>query len=164
MSQTTEVMFVCWGNICRSPMAMVVAREFAAREGLSGVRFTSAAVSSDEIGRGMDRRAIATLTEAGYVPGEFSAHQITQAEARAASMVIGMEPLHLNRVRRLVPEARNLHLLTDFDPDAIPGSSVEDPWYGDLAGFQGTLRQIEAAMSAVIRRAGELASGPTLPR
>ncbi len=60
-----NVLFICWGNICRSPMAKVVADAHAAREGLTGVTFTSAGVSAEETGHGMDPRAIATLEAAG---------------------------------------------------------------------------------------------------
>ena len=58
-----KVVFVCWGNICRSPIAERVARRWAEEAGLTGVEFTSAATSSEEIGAPMDRRA--RLTDDG---------------------------------------------------------------------------------------------------
>lgn len=152
-----EIVFVCWGNICRSPMAQVVAQEYARREGLRGAGFASAAVSSEEAGNPMDPRAVAILEEAGYrPPAGFSAHRITRAEAEGAAMLIGMEQLHLTRLRQLVPHAGHLYLISDFDRDAVPGSGIEDPWYGDDEDFRVALRQIEAAMPEVIRRAREL--------
>lgn len=63
-----------------------------------------------------------------------------------------MEDLHLSRLRRLAPDAANLSLLTDFDPDAAPGSGVPDPWYGSAAGFDQTLAAVEAAMPGVLER------------
>ncbi len=155
---TPDIKFVCWGNICRSPMAEVVAKAYAAREGLKGVTFSSAGVSAEEAGNPIDPRAEATLRAAGYRPGPFTAHRITAAEATSAAMLIGMEPLHLDRLRGLVPGAHNLYLLTDFDPDAVPGSAIEDPWYGDDSDFQTTLEEIESAMPEVLKRAAELAA------
>jgi protein-tyrosine phosphatase len=151
-----DIVFVCWGNICRSPMAQVVATARAEREGLRGITFGSAGVSAEEAGNPMDPRAVAALRAAGYTPGPFTAHRITADEVRSAAMLIGMEQLHLNRLRRLVPDAHHLYLMTDFDPDAVPGTGIEDPWYGDDEDFVVALKQIEAAMPEVIKRAAEL--------
>jgi protein-tyrosine phosphatase len=150
------VLFVCWGNICRSPMAKVVADAFAAREGLTGVRFSSAGVSGEEAGHGMDPRAIATLEAAGYHPGPFQAHRMTPDEITSASMVIGMQSIHLRKILEMVPGKHPLYLLSDFNPHATPGSAIEDPWYGDDSDFAVTLAQIEGAMPEVIKRAREL--------
>ena len=156
MTEPAKIVFVCWGNICRSPMAEVVAKAYAARQGLHGVFFESAGVSAEETGNPIDPRAVATLRAAGYSPGPHSAHKITADEVHSAAMLIGMEQLHLARLRRLVPDAHHLYLLTDFDPNAIPGTAIEDPWYGDDADFVLALKQIEAAMPEVIKRAREL--------
>jgi protein-tyrosine phosphatase len=156
---TKGITFVCWGNICRSPMAEVVAREQAAREGLRGVTFSSAGVSAEEAGNPIDPRAEATLKAAGYHPGQFAAHRITADEVTSAAMLIGMEELHLNKLRALVPNAHNLYLLSDFDRNAVPGSPIEDPWYGDDTDFETTLEEIEAAVPEVLKRARELVAG-----
>lgn len=153
MSAVT-VLFV-WGNICRSPMAKVVAQAYAEREGLTGVTFTSAGVSAEEAGHGMDPRAIATLEAAGYHPGPHSAHRMTPEEIRSATMVIGMQSIHLRKILEMVPGKHPLYLLSDFNPNATPGSAIEDPWYGDDSDFAVTLSQIEAAMPEVIKRARE---------
>lgn len=159
MSATAHVVFVCWGNICRSPMAEVVARAWAGRSGLD-TTFASAGVSAEERGNPIDDRALAVLRRAGYSPGRHAAHRITAQEVRDAGLVIGMETLHLDRLRQLVPDATNLALLTDFDPDAAPGAGVPDPWYGPSSGFVDTLAAIEAAMPALMDRVRELAADP----
>ena len=153
-----SILFVCWGNICRSPMAERVAQRQASAAGLDGVRFTSAGTSSEELGEPIDRRAQRVLAHAGYASGGHRAHQLSADEIRSADLVIAMEELHLSRIRRLVPDADNLALLTDFDPDALPGSGVPDPWYGSAAGFDDTLAAIEAAMPGVLARVRELAA------
>jgi protein-tyrosine phosphatase len=67
-----------------------------------------------------------------------------------------MEDIHVTRMMGLAPEARNVSLLTDYDPDAEPGSGVPDPWYGTADGFNDTLAAVEAAMPGVLERVREL--------
>jgi protein-tyrosine phosphatase len=150
-----HVIFVCWGNICRSPMAERVAEKLAAEQNLQGVRFSSAATSTEELGEPMDPRADAVLRRHGYRTGDHVAHQIQSDELAGADLVIAMEPLHVQRMRR-AGDVSEVRLLTDFDPDAEPGSGVPDPWYGDPEGFEDTLAAVEAAMPGVLDRVREL--------
>ena len=151
-----SVVFVCWGNICRSPMAERIARAQAFAKHHDGIVFTSAGVSSEETGNPIDPRARAVLTRHGYDASGHRAHRITAAEIADADLVIGLEPLHVDRMRKLVPGADHLALLTDFDPDAEPGSGVPDPWYGEADGFEDTLAALEAAMPGILARATSL--------
>lgn len=151
-----RVVFVCWGNICRSPIAERVAQRQASEEGLTGVEFTSAATSDEELGAPMDRRAAAVLRERGYRAESHVAHQVDVAEIEAADLVVAMEDIHVRMMLAMDPGAANLSLLTDFDPRATPGSGVPDPWYGTQAGFYDTLATIEAAMPGVLDRVREL--------
>ena len=151
-----SVVFVCWGNICRSPMAERIARAQASAKHHDGIVFTSAGVSSEETGNPIDPRARAVLTRHGYDASGHRAHRITAAEIADADLVIGLEPLHVDRMRKLVPGADHLALLTDFDPDAEPGSGVPDPWYGEADGFEDTLAALEAAMPGILARATSL--------
>lgn len=153
-----EVTFVCWGNICRSPMAERVARGWAAREGLDGVEFTSFGVSAEESGNPIDRRARAVLDRAGYDSANHSARRITASSIKRAYLVVALEPLHRDIMIRQAPDADHIVLLTDFDPDAEPGSGVPDPWYGDAHGFNDTLASIEAAMPALMEQVRALVS------
>ena len=156
-----EVVFVCWGNICRSPMAERVAERHASDEGLTGVRFTSAATSSEELGAPMDSRAAQVLGRHGYRSELHRAHRISAEEIRGADLVVAMEDIHVTRMAGLVPEAAHVVLLTDFDPAAEPGSGVPDPWYGEADGFEDTLATIEAAMPGILDRVRELQSTRT---
>ncbi len=155
-STNPTILFVCWGNICRSPMAEEVARAKAAQDGVTKVSFISAGVSADEAGHPIDPRAVSVLRAAGYQVGPHTARLVTAQEVFDADLVIGMEELHLTKLRRLAPHADHLYLLTDFNPDALPGAEIEDPWYGEADDFVTTLDQIEAAMPELIRRAREL--------
>lgn len=150
MASPYRVCVVCSGNICRSPMAERVAEGWAKREGLDGVTFSSRGVSSEETGNPIDSRARAVLSEHGYRTDGHRARRITASEIADADLVIGLEPLHVQRMRSLAPDADNLSLLTDFDPDAPAGSGVPDPWYGDKDDFYDTLASVEAAMPGVM--------------
>ena len=151
-----KVVFVCWGNICRSPMAERVAERAAQDAGMTGVEFTSAATSREELGEPMDRRAAAVLRERGYRADSHAAHQVSAAEIESADLVIAMEDIHVTKMTAIAPGATNLSLLSDFDPEAEPGSGVPDPWYGTPTGFYGTLEMIESAMPGVLDRVRQL--------
>ncbi len=154
--EPVRVIFVCWGNICRSPMAERVAERVAADTGIEGIEFTSAATSTEELTNPMDRRAAAVLREHGYRHDHHRAHQITRSEIEGADLVIAMEDIHVNKMLAIAPGATNISLLTDYDPEAEPGSGVPDPWYGSEAGFYDTLSAVEAAIPGVLERASAL--------
>lgn len=143
------VTFVCWGNICRSPMGAQVAQAWADRAGLQ-IRADSAGISAEELGNPIDRRAAKVLARHGYPVGNHRAKQVDQRLVNDSDLVLAFEPLHLDRLRRLVPEADHLNLVTDFDPDAATGSGIADPWYGTVDDFIETLAAIEAAMPGII--------------
>jgi protein-tyrosine phosphatase len=155
-SDPVKVVFVCWGNICRSPIAERVAQFAAERAGLSNVEFTSAATSSEELGAPMDERAASVLRGRGYTYDGHVAHRIDADELAGADLVIAMEDIHVERLRRLAPNAENVHLLSEFDPDSEPGAGLLDPWYGPDSGFDDTLSAVEAAIPGVLDRVREL--------
>jgi len=146
-----HIIFVCWGNICRSPMAERVAQKMADARGLTEFVFTSAATSRDEIGHAIDMRAQRALRALGYRADGHRAHQITADEVEDAYLVVGMEQLHLDIMKRkIAPDADNLVLLTDYDPSAVRGSGIEDPWWGSEDGFPIALRKIERGVSGLL--------------
>ena len=98
-----SIVFVCWGNICRSPMAERVAEKLAADRGLDDLVFTSAATSREEIGAPIDDRAVEVLSRHGYRTGGHAAHQITRAEIESADLVLAMENIHLTKMRAIAP-------------------------------------------------------------
>lgn len=148
--RTRSIVFVCWGNICRSPMAERVAEKLAADRGLEDLVFTSAATSREEIGAPIDDRAVEVLGRHGYRTGGHAAHQITRAEIESADLVLAMENIHLTKMLAIAPGADNLRLLTEFDPTAPPGYGIDDPWYGADAGFERTLASVEAAIPGLL--------------
>ena len=143
-----QLLFVCHGNICRSTMGEQVARAWIEREGLS-ISVDSAGVSDEEHGHPIDSRAARVLRAHDYPVGNHRAQQVTRAMIEQADLVLGFEPYHVSRMRRIAPQG-TIRLVTDFDPAAVPGSGISDPWYGDESEFVATLEAIEAAMPGIL--------------
>ncbi len=149
-----RVVFVCWGNICRSPMAERVARQWFEDAGVLA-RVTSAGVSAEETSNPIDRRARRVLEDAGYDASGHRARQISADELRDADLVIAAEDFHATRMRRLVPDA-TIRLISEFDPLAGPGDPLPDPWYGGHSDFVDTLEAIERAMPGIVEAVRDL--------
>ena len=143
-----KVVFVCWGNICRSPMAERVARGMAAERGLD-VEADSVGISSEESGNPIDRRAAAVLREAGYSVDGHRARRVTADDLASADLVVVAERFHIGRLEQLCPDA-NYALINDFNPAMPKGQDLDDPWYGPASGFRSTLADIEAAMPGIL--------------
>ena len=91
------------------------------------------------------------LRRAGFDTDGHRAHQITADEIATADYVIAMEQVHVDRMEALTGHVNdNVHLLTDFNPDAVPGTGIDDPWYGGERGFETTLAEIQAALPGLI--------------
>ena len=150
-----NVMTVCTGNICRSPMAEIILRKFFQDRGLNEdqVRVESSGVSDEEFGNPIDRRAQKVLRERGYeIPTDHFAHRITREEAEDADLLLPMTADHMRALLRLLPSGKRfaVHLYRSFDPDLpkpAPGRESQidlvDPWYGGPHEFEVAIDQIE---------------------
>ena len=127
----TKILFVCHGNICRSPMAEFIMKDLAAKRGL-GDRFeiASAATSSEEIGNPVYPPALRELAAHGIDCAGHSARRITAADYDKYDMIIGMDSENMRSMMRVFsndPENK-LSLLLDYTER---GGEVSDPWYTD---------------------------------
>ena len=125
----TRILFVCLGNICRSPMAEMI---FAALCEKAGCRerfeIASAATSTEEIGNPVYPPARAELTRRGVPLLPHRARQMQKSDYARYDLLIGMEESNLLRMRRISggdPEGK-IRKLMDFTPG---GGDVADPWY-----------------------------------
>lgn len=151
-----RVLFVCHGNICRSPMAEFVFRDLAARRGVAG-RFSadSAATSDEEIGNPVHPGTVRALRARGVPMAPHRATQMTRADYARYDLLLGMEESNVRRMLRITggdPDGKVRRLL-DFS--AHP-RDIDDPWYtGD---FDATYRDIregcEALLDALLREQG----------
>ena len=124
-----RILFVCLGNICRSPMAEYVFKDLAAKAGLADAFYVdSAATSREEIGNGVHRGTRRKLAEVGVPCGDHRARQLEKADYGRFDLIIGMERRNLIDMRRILggdPEGK-LSLLLSF---AGRDRDIADPWY-----------------------------------
>ena len=145
-----KILFVCHGNICRSPMAEFVMKDLVAKAGREDDFYIeSAATSTEEIGNPVYPPARRKLAEHGIGCAGKTARQLTRSDYHRFDMIVGMDGWNLRNMRRICgddPEGK-ISLLMDFTKR--PGD-VADPWYtGDfeatwrdvLEGCQGILAQ-----------------------
>jgi protein-tyrosine phosphatase len=144
MSETVSVLFVCLGNICRSPSAEGVFRHLVEKKGLGyRVRIDSAGTGDWHVGSAPDGRAVAAAKRRGYDLSSLRARQVAQDDCRNHDFVIVMDEANLRVVQRLCPDAP-VHRLLDFAPDQKV-RDVPDPYYGGDSGFDEVLDLIEEA-------------------
>jgi protein-tyrosine phosphatase len=144
-----HVVFVCTGNICRSPIAeKVFVRELEQAGLAEAVHVSSAGTGNWHVGSPADERAAAVLRAGGYDVAHI-ARQV-DAEQLGADLIVALDRSHQRALRSLVPEPDRVRLLRSFDPDAPSGAEVPDPYYGDDDGFATVLEMIRAAMPGMI--------------
>ena len=135
-----RILFVCHGNICRSPMAEFVMKDLVAKAGReSEFYIESAATSTEEIGNGVYPPARRKLAEYGIGCDGKRARQMTRSDYERFDLIIGMDEWNLRNMRRICggDPLGKMHLLMEFT--SRPGE-VADPWYtGD---FEATWRDV----------------------
>ncbi len=148
-AERLRVVFVCTGNICRSPIAEKVFVHELEQAGLAeAVHVSSAGTGNWHVGSPADERAAAVLRAGGYDVAHI-ARQV-DAEQLGADLIVALDRSHQRALRSLVPEPERVRLLRSFDPDARSGAEVPDPYYGDDDGFATVLEMIRAAMPGMI--------------
>ena len=148
-----RILFVCHGNICRSPMGEFILKDLVEKAGLADrFQIESAATSTEEIGNPVYPPARRKLAQHGIDCAGKTARQLTAADYGRFDLLLGMDRANIRNMTRICggdPQGK-IHLLMEYA--GHPGREVADPWYtGDfdaawddvLAGCQGLLRKIE---------------------
>ena len=148
-----RILFICHGNICRSPMGEFILKDLAAKAGLADrFHIESAATSTEEIGNPVYPPARRKLAQHGIDCAGKTARQLTAADYGRFDLLLSMDRANIRNMTRICggdPQGK-IHLLMEYA--GHPGREVADPWYtGDfdatwddvLAGCQGLLRKIE---------------------
>ena len=149
----TKILFICHGNICRSPMAEFLLKAMVKARGLENQYYIeSAAVSTEEIGNPIYPPARRCLSQHGvwFDPGR-QARQVTRADYVRFDRLICMDASNLRLLRRIIPDDPDgkVHLMMSY---AGKGRDVADPWYtGDFeTTFQDLLEACEAMLDKTI--------------
>lgn len=136
----TKILFICHGNICRSPMAEFAMKDIVKKVGLEGdFTIASAATSTEEFGHPVYPPARRKLAEHGIRCDGHSARQLTSQNYGEYDLLIGMDQANLRNMHRICggDPAGKMHLLLDFTDHP---SDIADPWYTD--DFEATWRDV----------------------
>jgi len=150
-----RLLFVCMGNICRSPTAEAVMRAAVAREGLDGdVEIDSAGIGSWHLGEPPDRRSTAAAKARGIVL-DGAARQVTAADFDAYDLLLAADEQNVAALRALAPDdeaAAKIVLLRAYDPAAVAAGDLEvpDPYYGGADGFDHVIDLVETACEGLL--------------
>ena len=144
-----KILFVCHGNICRSPMAEFVMKDMVRKAGLENqFHIASAATSGEELGNPVYPPARRKLAEHGIDCSGKTARRLRKSDYTQYDLLIGMDQANLRNMHRMCggdPEGK-LHLLLDFTNR--PGN-VANPWYTD--DFEATWRDVEQGCQGLLQ-------------
>lgn len=151
MSQPS-ILFVCLGNICRSPLAEAALRKRAVEAGVA-LTIDSAGTGDWHVGRPPDPRAVALACAKGLDISTYRARQVTEADFHKFGHVFALDPQNLKDLHRIEPSRHiaEVRLLMDLVPDR-KGTAVIDPYYGDEDDFEQAWADVDAAAEALVRR------------
>ena len=148
------VLFVCLGNICRSPLAEAAFRSAAARAGLEA-QADSAGTGDWHLGEPPDPRARAEAERHGLDIAAYRARQVTPEDFHRFTHIFALDGNNLSDLRKIAPvdaEAA-LALLLDWVP-GHEGRSVADPYFSEADGFTETWREVSMAAEALVSKLG----------
>lgn len=149
-----RVLFVCLGNICRSPTAEVVFRAAAAKAGLAHrLEIDSAGTGDWHVGNPPDYRAIAHAARRGYDLRPLRARQFSEADFRRYHWILAMDASVLEELEAARPDTFDGHLglFLDLEP-ALGEREVPDPYDQGPEGFERVLDLVEQASDALVAR------------
>lgn len=148
------VLFVCLGNICRSPLAEAAFRREAGKAGLD-ILIDSAGTGDWHIGKPPDPRALAEALRQGIDMSRYRARQVTDADFRRFTHILALDRTILADLLKFAPPdgIARVSLLLDH-VDGMAGQSVADPYFGPAEGFAATWRQVELAARALAAKFG----------
>ena len=150
-----RLLFVCLGNICRSPTAEGTMRALVEEAGLGRqVQLDSAGTGAWHVGEPPDRRATAAARARG-IELHGAAREVTRTDFDDFDLVLAMDRSNMRALRRLAPsdEAREkVRLLREFDPASAGATDLDvpDPYYGAAGGFDEVLDLVQAACTGLL--------------
>jgi protein-tyrosine phosphatase len=152
-----KILFVCLGNICRSPTAEGVMRSLVAAQGRQDEFFLDSAGTGDwHVGQAPDRRAQAACRRAGIDISSHRARRGRPEDFQKFDLILACDRENLRDLRAMMPEGSGarLAMLRDYSTET-PGADVPDPYYGGDAGFDETVQICLQACEQLLRQCQE---------
>lgn len=149
-----KILFVCTGNICRSPTAEGVFRHYVEQSGLAGAfHIDSAGTQSYHVGEPPDPRSVRTAQKRGIDISHQRSRRIHADDFHAFDHILALDNSHLRELRAFAPKGcrANIALFLEF-AGATVETEVPDPYYGGQKGFDYVMELVEAAAIPLIRK------------
>ncbi|MEX2110035.1 MAG: low molecular weight protein arginine phosphatase [Gemmatimonadaceae bacterium] len=144
-----NILFVCSGNTCRSPLAEVLARRIAERRGIGDVKISSAGTNAWDNAPASDEALLVGMERQVDLTGHRS-RKLTPAIVSEADLIFVMTPAHLEQVRQMGGRGK-AHVL-DAYASGPAGSGIDDPYGGDLSVYRETADALEQHLEKVFDR------------
>lgn len=164
LAMNTRVLFVCMGNICRSPMAEGVFRQLIRQAGLDEVvTVASAGTHAFHVGETPDKRALSAMGKRGYDISDLQGAQILDRDFDEYDLILAMDWDNLSQLQQRAPKRTHhkIQLLMRFATEHET-ATIPDPYYGNVQGFEQVLDYIEDACAGLLevakRRATQVAA------
>ena len=147
---TPRILFVCLGNICRSPLAEAAFRQAAREAGLE-VEVDSAGTADYHVGEPPDPRSIAEAQRRGIDITRYRGRQLHAQDFHAFDHILGMDRSNMANIAQVDPGdgKAKVAMLLDIVPGQ-EGREVGDPWYGEADGFSVTWNEVDAGARALL--------------
>ncbi|KAG2201723.1 hypothetical protein INT46_003115 [Mucor plumbeus] len=156
-NESISVLFVCLGNICRSPMAEAVFAHTVQKNNLQGkiTKIDSAGTASYHVGSVPDSRSSSTCKSHG-VPVKHKARKVSKNDFDEFDYVLCMDESNLSDLKRLAPKGSKavVKLFGEYDPQGE--LIIEDPYYGGKDGFEHNFKQVTRASEGLLKSLGLL--------
>lgn len=149
MKQSTSVLFVCLGNICRSPTAEAVFKKKAAEAGLD-IDIDSAGTHGYHIGKPADKRSQAAGIERGYSFKGLKCRRVDESDFERFDYILAMDSSNLANLHGMAPGQHHNKIKLFLDFADVEDKEVPDPYYGGKRGFELVLDLIEEASDGLI--------------
>ncbi|MDQ6719144.1 MAG: low molecular weight protein arginine phosphatase [Gemmatimonadota bacterium] len=145
-----NILFVCTGNTCRSPLAEAFAKSAAARRGIPNFTASSAGTNAWDGSPASDGALLVGL-ERGTDLGAHRSRKLTREMIAAADLVLVMSPAHLESVRELGGGGK-AHLIDEYGSDGKSSDGVSDPFGGALDGYRDAADSLQRAIEGMFDR------------